>query len=284
MGREFELNAEGWDSMYEGSEYILGLNEPYGEVDLKGREKHFSPHHAYDVWAQWEAKKSSIERKIGKPVKLVSHSISGKDSARDWALETFGFFHNISKHFDYIAVHWYRCGVPDMLKGLDKIYSMFKKPMWLTEFNCGSYTLPGNRPATQAEQKAFMLEALPILDMHPHVVRYNWYSDETGNDGYDASLFHGTEMTELGKIYNNYRQGPKPASCTVPRVDDAADDACAEGGATIESGAMCTAQCRLNSMKPSTQRLFCTLGVLDPPTYTCEGGGPRGGKGRLSAA
>jgi len=58
MNREYDLNAGNWTNMYGDSPYILGLNEPYGTVDLKGRPKYFAPSLAVSVWSQWEAKKS----------------------------------------------------------------------------------------------------------------------------------------------------------------------------------------------------------------------------------
>ncbi len=108
---------------------------------------------------------------------------------------------------DVICIHWYDWG--NYLSTLNQnpsatdvfnrfknhiaaVYDLYKKPIWITEFNANV-----NRPP--AVQEAFMRLALPWLDADPRVERYAYFF---GND-LPARNTNGT-LTTGGSIYANH--------------------------------------------------------------------------------
>lgn len=83
---------------------------------------------------------------------------------------------------------------------LGQIYSMFKLPVWLTEFSCGD----GAQKRPTKDHLAFMKEIVPLLDKASFVYRYAWMSCRSDQRGLVAPTGPGgqAELTELGQLYN----------------------------------------------------------------------------------
>ena len=80
----------------------------------------------------------------------------------------------------------------------------FGLPIWLTEFNCGN----GYHNCPLENHQKFMEDSLPMLDSHPFVVRYNWFSalseiDVSLNEGPNAET--PFVLNVLGQYYNENR-------------------------------------------------------------------------------
>lgn len=108
---------------------------------------------------------------------------------------------------DYMAVHWYDWGsylntgntAPDpnsvfnrFKTYINRIYAIYGKPIWITEFNA-------NRNTTSATHEAFIQLALPWLEAQPFVERYAYFFppalppvDGSGN------------ITPIGAAYKNF--------------------------------------------------------------------------------
>jgi len=240
VARQFQLEPKygGWGEVYNYTHYILGWNEPYGHVDLQGRPKYISPADAYASLADYEKRAEEIAKATGGPKpELVSPAISPKPAAYTWANEYFCQFGNckttgmidkaaIRKRLSYISVHYYRCTGYELMKGIDKIYNAFGLPIWLTEFGCGvmrSDIAPAydkahipyeQAPASMDLQFKYMQVALPLLELHPHVVRYAWFCDETHKMGGSSSLVQDGNFTKLGQYYNDYaKNSPVKFNC-----------------------------------------------------------------------
>jgi hypothetical protein len=92
----------------------------------------------------------------------------------------------------------------------EKYSNMFGKdlPVWVTEFALADW---GNQnPATskfsKEATKAWMQEVLPLLDEADFVYRYCWFSANLNNGPLgNSALFENGELTELGKVYANFR-------------------------------------------------------------------------------
>ena len=102
---------------------------------------------------------------------------------------------------DAVATHFYGCDLGELRSLLASLHSLFRRPVWLTEFNCGG----GSSDVPVSKQLAWMKEAVAWLDATPWVARYSWMS---GRDHHDppARLFNETATgsvlpTALGKWY-----------------------------------------------------------------------------------
>ena len=164
--------------------HILGFNEPNGKD-----QSNLTPQEAASLWpvVSKAAQASSL--------KLVAPVPSGDDTA--WLDAFFVACGGCEAEVDVIALHPYKCSVSGLNNSLNTWFK-YKKPLWVTEFNCGD----GAANATAAEHLKFMREALPFLDADARVERYAWMS---GRDKKvpGAALFDGPggALTELGKYY-----------------------------------------------------------------------------------
>jgi hypothetical protein len=116
---------------------------------------------------------------------------------------------------DYVAVHWYDWGgwfsdgfqvnpnlnvVLNRLKSyINAVYNLYKKPIWITEFNCNE-----NRPT--AVHQAFMELALPWLESNPQVERYSYFFEDESPESINGVL------TPLGQYYRDHVSTPAISS------------------------------------------------------------------------
>ena len=83
------------------------------------------------------------------------------------------------------------------LKAAIETWSVFGKPVWFTELNCGD----GMRNATAREHLAYMDIALPILDADARVQRYAWMSVRNVHVPGAALIGPDGALTALGERY-----------------------------------------------------------------------------------
>jgi len=184
-GEKSILNASLFYSV--SATHVLGFNEP----NVKG-QSNLTPTQAAKLWSVVEGHAKAANLKIVAPVP------SGRDT--QWLVQFFQACGGCEGRIDVIALHPYDCD-GEGLKASLAAYSVFDKPLWVTEFNCGD----GSRNASSAEHLAYMKIALPILDEDPRVERYAWMS---GRDSKvpGAALFSGNSLTELGRFYTTPQQ------------------------------------------------------------------------------
>ncbi len=107
---------------------------------------------------------------------------------------------------DFVAVHWYDWGNwtttpnpnPDVNALFNRfknyitlVYNLYKKPIWITEFNA-------NPNRISATHEAFMALALPWLEADPRVERYAYFFPAA------VPATSGTALTPAGLIYSNH--------------------------------------------------------------------------------
>jgi hypothetical protein len=98
----------------------------------------------------------------------------------------------------FTTIHYYGNSVDALKAYVDKMWTKYRKPVWITEFAA---------VGSAEDNKALMKKALPWLDSHPHVERYAWYPH--GSDPLSSWLKGGNalldaktgELTDLGKMY-----------------------------------------------------------------------------------
>ncbi len=138
----------------------------------------------------------------------------------NWLLDFMNLARQDTLRVDYIAVHWYDWGnwlstlnpsptaasILNRLKSyINAVYNLYKKPIWITEFNC-------NKNRTLQTHIDFMALALPYLDSDPRIERYAYFFE----DNMPAHA-NGT-LTTLGQLYTNHASTPVfPANIVDPR-------------------------------------------------------------------
>ena len=96
----------------------------------------------------------------------------------------------------FTTMHFYGNNVRDLRRNVDRMWTKYGKPIWITEF-----AAVGN----PAQNQALMREALPWLDADPRVERYAWYPH--GADPLSSWLKGGNalmkdgQLTALGRMY-----------------------------------------------------------------------------------
>ena len=170
------------------SRFLMGFNEPnfFAQANLSAEQ----------AAAQWPA----LEDIAGQEgLALVSPALNYCGGGC-WDTDPFVYFDKFfaacpNCQVDVLAVHWYAC-TPEALSWYLGEMKRYGLPIWVTEFACGDAA-----DRSLAVQKAYMQQAVAIMEDDPDVLRYAWFSGRTtalpnvnllGNDG---------QLTELGELY-----------------------------------------------------------------------------------
>ncbi|MDA9555821.1 glycoside hydrolase family protein, partial [Pelobium sp.] len=130
--------------------------------------------------------------------------------ATKWLTDFINQADNEKQRVDFIAIHWYDWGgwfqnkqtEPDPEKVfkrfkayIDKVYNIYHKPIWITEFN-------SNKNTTEATELAFMKLALPYLESDDRVERYAYF--------FPSNLLpvQNGKLTPIGKLYQEFKSTP----------------------------------------------------------------------------
>jgi hypothetical protein len=128
----------------------------------------------------------------------------------NWLLDFMNLTRQDTTRVDYIAIHWYDWGnwlstgntnpnANDVLNRfknyINNVYNVYKKPIWITEFNC-------NVNRTAQAHRNFMAIALPYLDSDPRVERYSYFFED------HIPELSGGVLTDIGKLYANHVSVP----------------------------------------------------------------------------
>ena len=182
---------------------LLGFNEPNF-----GSQANLSAQAAAELWPELEAIADA------KKLRLVSPAVNfcGGD-CRDTDP-----FHYLDAFFaacsgcrvDAVAIHIYVGCSPTgdnkaqyLINHVETYKKRFSQPLWLTEFACDS-------AKNDAEQQAFLEDAVAYLEGEPRIERYAWFSGRATNVPHVDLLGASGELTALGEAYVN---APKNADC-----------------------------------------------------------------------
>jgi hypothetical protein len=75
---------------------------------------------------------------------------------------------------DFICVHWYDYNAEDFIKHIELVWSLFQKPIWVTEFSIVDWK--NKLPINEEIINKFIDIAIPFLENCPYVHRYSWFS------------------------------------------------------------------------------------------------------------
>ena len=124
-----------------------------------------------------------------------------------WTLNFMTLATNLGYRVDFVPVHWYKCGQSpaQLISYLNQVYAIFKRPMWVTEWNDGaSWCTPV--PADYNAEATALTNFVTALENSPIVERYSIYSYWSGTAGTNLQLATGSgsgTLTPAGVAYMN---------------------------------------------------------------------------------
>eukprot|EP01083_Nonionella_stella_P090848 253880_1 len=178
---------------------ILGFFQPN-----KKTASNLSPSAAVDAWKAIQNRfpDKTLVSPSAAPCIDLSQCLDEFGSQQAWFDEFFRLCNDTCR-VDYIAVPLYWCylldnhTVHDWIGVLRNIYNRYGLEIWLTEFNCVD--------APVHQQKLFMQEVLPVLELTPWIARYAWATSRPITSSTAQLLTSNaseSKLTELGELYN----------------------------------------------------------------------------------
>jgi hypothetical protein len=180
---------------------LLGFNEPNF-----GSQANLSAKAAAALWPEL----SAIADEKG--LRLVSPAVNfcgGNCQDTDPFHYLDDFFAACSGcRVDAVAMHIYVGCSPTgsnkaqyMIDHVETYKKRFSQPLFLTEFACDS-------AKSDAEQQAFLEDAVAYLEAEPRIERYAWFSGRATNVAHVDLLGSSGELTALGQAYVNAPHNP----------------------------------------------------------------------------
>ncbi len=170
---------------------LLGFNEP----DAKS-QGNTSVEQALDLWPKLE--------KTG--LRLGSPGCVHPDN--EWMIAFMKGVEERGLRVDFVCMHSYGGpGVDSLLKKINKVHEMFKRPIWITEFAVADWEAktPAENRHKPEKIADFVARLLPQLEAMDIVERYAWFhGGVSGNALATSKLFNADgSLTIVGKAYRS---------------------------------------------------------------------------------
>jgi len=182
---------------------LLGFNEPNMAL-----QSNLTANEACALWSivMKAAQKHSL--KLGSPAVNHCGQTALGNRTKGCFVETFDWFDQFfalpgcgTDTVDFITTHMYGCNATATLEFAQELYDRYKKPVWLTEFNCGATAVAENH-------LEFMEDALPMFDAAEAFEGYAWFMARTNQASTSiqkyATLLDNVgdaNLTAIGKRY-----------------------------------------------------------------------------------
>ncbi len=205
-GKEYTLMA--WDENWVSTE--AKVDDLIAKPNITSLLTFNEPDHIGQANITWYNGAALYKRLLRTGYRMGSPATT-ESEYRVWLLKFMNRAKRDSLRVDYVAVHWYDWGGwfsngfevnPDVNTVFNRFksyisaaYNLYKKPIWITEFNANV-----NRPL--AVHQAFMALALPWLESNPQVERYSYFFEDHTPESTGGSL------TPLGQFYRDHVSTP----------------------------------------------------------------------------
>ncbi|MCU0794901.1 MAG: glycoside hydrolase family protein [Akkermansiaceae bacterium] len=174
-----------------GYRELLGYNEPDSES-----QGNTSVEAALEAWPKLEA----TGLRLGSPATVHPDN--------EWMLAFMKGVEKRGLRVDFICMHSYGGpGVESMIRKIEKVHDLFKRPIWITEFavadweakSAGENRFPAERVAD------YVRELLPRIEAMDIVERYAWFhGGVSGGPLASSKLFHPDgSLTLVGEAYRD---------------------------------------------------------------------------------
>jgi hypothetical protein len=133
----------------------------------------------------------------------LSNNVGAPGTAGDSTKGWFKEFSNKTDKYHFIQVHWYGGKNPgDFIRYIKKVYNMYKKPIWVTEFapQTRQQSIDSPWKYTRIEINNFIKETVNWMESKSYIHRYAWHHSYVGR----CALFNtdGT-LTKTGRYYRD---------------------------------------------------------------------------------
>jgi Glycosyl hydrolase catalytic core len=173
---------------------FIGFNEP--DIDS---QSNMSVKQGLELW---KTNVLPMKEKL-KDMRFGSPAVSNGPGGIPWLEEFLTKLRGIDPSgVDFIVIHYYGSDVNHFKNYVSKVYELFKKPIWVTEFACTNWN-PAE-PIGCQEVIQFMKEALQFLDGASFIEKYSWFGamEDVGEDvGRSNGLQKDGKLSEAGKMY-----------------------------------------------------------------------------------
>ncbi|MBO7071181.1 MAG: hypothetical protein J6W09_07805 [Bacteroidales bacterium] len=190
-------NIRRWKQTHPEAKYILAYNEP----NLTD-QANMTPAQAAEKWPQVVALAKELGMKLVSPA-MNYGTLEGYHDPYKWLDEFFEQPGVSIDDVDAIACHCYMGAAPAVMSFIDG-FKKYGKPIWLTEFCCGTGSV------SEANQLRYMCMTVAALEAEPAVERYAWFMPfGTFNTQWNDNLLvlnkstKSFELTTLGKVFVN---------------------------------------------------------------------------------
>lgn len=188
-GKKDGISQAGAAAKKAGIKELLGFNEP----DQKN-QSNMSVEKALAAWP--------LLMETG--LRLGSPACVHPD--REWMKRFMAGAKKKGLRVDFVCVHSYGgTNVEALVKRLEQVHRMFRKPLWITEFAVGDWdakSAAANRHNPSAVL-GFMEKALPRLEKLDFLERYAWFPAGQDNKALGTSALFRKDgsLTRLGEFY-----------------------------------------------------------------------------------
>jgi Glycosyl hydrolase catalytic core len=204
-GREYTLMT--WDENWVSNE--AKVDELITKPDITSLLTFNEPDHIGQANITWYNAAALYKRVLRTGYRMGSPA-TAEGEYNKWLLKFMNRAKRDTLRVDYVAIHWYDWGNwgatgnanPDVNGVFTRFknyvtaaYNLYKKPIWITEFNCNV-----NRPL--AVHQAFMALALPWLETNPQVERYSYFFEDHTPESESGVL------TPIGQFYRDHVSSP----------------------------------------------------------------------------
>ena len=125
---------------------------------------------ALSLWPQLEA----TGMRLGSPAPTREAALNG-----GWLDRFMQGIKAKGYRVDFVCVHHYsanyeapQAAAAELRDYLSRVHELYGKPVWLTEFALANW----KTAATSKQQRAYIKEAVPMLEKLPFVERYAWFA------------------------------------------------------------------------------------------------------------
>ena len=173
----------------DGAQYLLGFNEPNfrDQANLTAQQ-------AAALWPQLEeiARRKNLKI-VGPAMNYCGNCVTeGQSDPIEYLDEFFAACQDCQ--VDYISIHWYACSGEALQWYIDR-FKKYGKPIWMTEIACWEGS------PTMEQQKAYMIEAVEIMENDPAIMKYAWFTGRSTGPNIDIFDSQSGQLTELGQLY-----------------------------------------------------------------------------------
>ena len=161
---EKHVNPKDLTTATTNGEVLLTFNEP----NVKN-QANMTVEEALSLWPQLEA----TGMRLGSPAPTGGGALAG-----GWLHRFMQGIKAKGYRVDFVCVHYYsanyeapQAAAAELRDFLSRVHELYGKPVWLTEFALANW----KTAATSKQQRAYIKEAVPMLEKLPFVERYAWF-------------------------------------------------------------------------------------------------------------